>query len=235
MLVVGIETSGPSGSIALQRDGTCLQSRSLDQPGRRHAQSLVLELKEMLSANQVRARDVDAIAVSRGPGSFTGLRVGIVCAKTYSYATGCRFVAVDTFSAVAMNCPANVQDVWIVEDAQRGDLFVRRYHRKIWWEPVTPLEIVSADDWLPQRTEVETITGRGLSGCDLASVKARCLTEEDIIRPSAASIAAIGEWMLQNPDQCDAAAFDFWKASPLYVRKSAAEEQRDKKSASVNG
>lgn len=235
MLVVGIETSGPSGSIALQRDSHCLESRTLDQAGRRHAQSLVLELKEILSANQVSAQDVDAVAVSRGPGSFTGLRVGIVCAKTFSYATGCRFVEVDTFSAVAMTCPASVQDVWIVEDAQRGDLFVRRYHRQIWWQAVTPIEIVTADDWLSRRTEAETIAGRGLCGCDLTSVKACCLTDEAVIRPSAASIAAIGEWMLENPEECDAAAFDFWKAAPLYVRKSAAEEQRDKKSASLNG
>ena len=103
MLVLGIDTSGLEGSVALVRDGNCLAETSLNQLGRRHAQSLILEIGTLLEKHECTPRDVDVVAVSRGPGSFTGLRVGMVCAKTFAYATGCKFIAVDTFAAIAEN------------------------------------------------------------------------------------------------------------------------------------
>ncbi|MBC8113901.1 MAG: tRNA (adenosine(37)-N6)-threonylcarbamoyltransferase complex dimerization subunit type 1 TsaB, partial [Candidatus Saccharimonas sp.] len=116
MFVIGLDTSGLVGSVALLCDGELLGERSLGEAGRRHAQSLVLELHELLKSHGAKPRDVKAVAVSKGPGSFTGLRVGLVCAKTFAYATGCQFVAVNTFEAIADNCPTQVRDVWIVEN-----------------------------------------------------------------------------------------------------------------------
>lgn len=237
MLVIGIETSGLSGSVALNRDGHCLESRSLEQAGRRHAQTLVLELHQLLAGHHLTPREVEAVAVSRGPGSFTGLRVGMVCAKTFAYATGCRFVAVDTFAAVAMNCPPDTTDVWVVEDAQRGDLFAGRYRRGDDgdWEQASPIEMVSAEQWLPLRSPNETITGRGLLRCDLSLTRARCLTGEEIMRPGAAAVASRGERMLVHRHSATDVDFDLWKAIPFYIRPSAAEELREKRDAGVRG
>ena len=67
--------------------------------------------------------------MSVGPGSFTGLRVGVVCAKTLAYATGARLAAVDTLEAIAANSPPDVETVHVITDAQRGDLFVGTYRR----------------------------------------------------------------------------------------------------------
>ncbi len=233
MIVIGIETSGLSGSVALNRNGQCLESRSLDQVGRRHAQTLVLELQRLLAGQHLTPRDVKAVAVSRGPGSFTGLRVGLVCAKTFAYATGCQFVAVDTFAAVAMNCPSDAGDVWVVEDAQRGDLFAGRYHVREdgGWEQASPIEVVCAETWLPMRTADETITGRGLLRCDLSLTQARCLTGDDVIRPTASAVASRGERMLMDRQSAADVDFDFWKAVPFYIRQSAAEELREKQDA----
>jgi len=235
MILLGIETSGLSGSIALWRDGQCLQLRPLEQAGRRHAQALVLELQQMLSEFQIPPRDVDAVAVSRGPGSFTGLRVGLVCAKTFAYAVGCRFVAVDTFAAVAMNCPQSVRRAWIVDDAQRGDLFAGCYERSETdlWMPAGPIEIVSGEAWLPTRGATETIVGRGLLRQDLSSTAAQCLTSDEATKPTASAIACRGEQMLQHSDLFREADFDLWKAVPFYVRPSAAEEQREKRDAAA--
>lgn len=233
MIVLGIETSGLSGSVALCREGQCLQLRCLDQPGRRHAQSLVLELRQMLSEFQIRPSDVNAIAVSRGPGSFTGLRVGLVCAKTFAYVTGCQFVAVDTFATVAMNCPPDVTSAWIVDDAQRGDLFAGSYERSEdgHWIQASSIEVVPGEEWLPTRLATETVVGRGLLRQDLKSLTARCLTADEIIRPTASAVARRGEQMLTCRDMFSEIDFDLWKAVPFYIRPSAAEEQRDKRDA----
>lgn len=226
MLTLGIETSGLSGSVALSRAGQVLESRSLVQAGRRHAQSLVLEMKRLLADCAVSTKEIDAVAVSRGPGSFTGLRVGMVCAKTLAYTLNCRFVAVDTFVAVAMNCPPELRDLWIVEDAQRGDLFAGRYrYENEGWYQTEPIEIVPSETWLPQRTPEETVVGRGLLRCDLTLTTARTMAEDQFSQPVAAAIALAGERRLTSPRDLQDKDFDFWKAVPFYIRPSAAEEK----------
>lgn len=244
MLMIGLETSGFVGSLALRRDGQLLEERLLGQAGRRHAQSLVLELRELLHTHGVTPRDVQAIAVSKGPGSFTGLRVGFVCAKTFAYATGCRFVAVDTFAAIAENCPSDVNDVWVVENAQRGDFFVGRYAldnsvstSTRSWRLMAPVQIVAADEWLATRAASDTITGPGLTDHAGAISSARLLADDVIAKPRASSIARLGEQRLISdamPSIEGGSDTDFWKAVPFYFRPSAAEEQQAKRSGVVS-
>ena len=240
MLVIGLETSGFVGSIALRRDGQLLEERTLGQAGRRHAQSLVLELRELLTSYGATPQDVQAIAVSRGPGSFTGLRVGLVCAKTFAFATGCRFVAVDTFAAIAENCPSGLTKVWIVENAQRGDFFAGAYardHVTLAWQLQEPVQIVSAAEWLGSRTTCETITGPGLTDHAGSSCAARLLSDEIIAKPRASSIARLGEQRLLTPTSTSGISdndTDFWKAVPFYFRPSAAEEQQTKRKNTAN-
>lgn len=234
MFVIGLETSGLVGTVALLQAGELVAERSLGEAGRRHAQSLVLELRELLRDAGVKPGAVTTIAVSKGPGSFTGLRVGFVCAKTFAYATGCRFVAVETFAAIADNCPPDVRDVWIAENAQREELFVCRYARKAdgVWNQVAPIQTVVAAEWLGERTADETVTGPGLMSQDVSSVHARLLTDATVAKPRAATIAKLGQHKLLNHDATTPAAdFDFWQAVPFYVRPSAAEEQRARRDA----
>lgn len=106
MITLGIETSGRAGTIALVEGGTVVAERSLTASGRRHARTLVPELGELLRKTGHTPTEVDVVAVSIGPGSFTGLRVGVVCAKTFAYATGCRIIGIDTFLAVAAGMSA---------------------------------------------------------------------------------------------------------------------------------
>ncbi len=91
------------------------------------------------------------MAVSVGPGSFTGLRVGVVCAKTLAYANGCQLAAVDTLEAIAANSPADVVSVHVIADAQRGDLFVADYCRKsiVEWDRDRPPRIVAGRRVVP--------------------------------------------------------------------------------------
>ena len=238
MFVVGLETSGFVGSVALLCEGQLLEQCSLGEAGRRHAQSLVLELHDLLRSHGAMPRDVKAIAVSKGPGSFTGLRVGLVCAKTFAYATGCQFVAVDTLEAIADNCPLEVRDVWVVENAQRGDFFVGRYVRDETgssWRQSSPIQTVAAEEWLAARTADETITGPGLAHAELQAVRARLLTDETVSRPRASAIARLGQRRLLARDAASPPDdFDFWKAVPFYIRPSAAEEQRAKRSETSN-
>src|SRR5450759_3825007 len=99
MLTLAIETSGPLGSVALFESETVLGEQSLEL-GRQHGQSLIPTIRQLLTFYGKLPRDLELVAVSIGPGSYTGLRVGVVCAKTLAYAANSQLVAVDTLHAV---------------------------------------------------------------------------------------------------------------------------------------
>jgi tRNA threonylcarbamoyladenosine biosynthesis protein TsaB len=222
MLTLGIETSGPRGGIALCRGDVCIAESMLEEAPRRHAQTLVSQIAETLGRHKLRVADLDAVAVSIGPGSFTGLRVGVVCAKTLAYATGCRLAAVDTLEAIAANCPGDVDAVHVMADAQRGDLFVGTYRRRSHeeWIREGPLTIVSADRWLAERSPGDVLSGPGLA-IHAARLPGNCrLLPPPACTPQARVIAQIGWRHAERGQIADCAGLE-----PFYLRQSAAEER----------
>ena len=128
LCVVAIETSGRTASIALlniSKDGNENSDvRFLDETGRRHARSLVPELKRLLDDHHRKPAEIDCVAVAIGPGSFTGLRVGIACAKTLAWTVGCPVADVSTFEIVARQALESIDRVAVTLNAERGQLFV---------------------------------------------------------------------------------------------------------------
>ena len=224
MLILGIETSERAGQIALMRDGALLEERELPGGGRRHAQSLVAEIGSLLERHGAGPRDVGAVAVSVGPGSFTGLRVGVVCAKTFAYAAGCRLAAVGTFDVIAANAPEDVAAVWVLGDAQRGELYVGRYERGAGGEfaAAGEIRIVDGASWCAGRGAGDSVTGPGVVRWE-RELAARCRVLPDELRhPRASVVARLGAARVAA-----SGGDDVWGLEPLYVRKSAAEEKWD--------
>jgi tRNA threonylcarbamoyladenosine biosynthesis protein TsaB len=219
---LGIETSGQTGSVALFCDDELFAERQLATAGRRHAQTLLSEIQELLQAAAVPPAAVNAVAVSLGPGSFTGLRVGVVCAKTWSYATGCRIVGIETFAGFASQSPPDWSQTWVIADAQRGDYFAAEYRRdaKGEWCTTAEVAIVPGVSWLASRTPAEHIVGPGASRIAEGATPAHVVRDEWATRPSAAAIARLGRQRLLCGD-----ADDPWTLSPVYIRPSAAEEK----------
>jgi len=234
-VTLGIETSGRSGRIAIRIDSSNREERELSQAGRRHAQTLVLEIQKLLLECGLAPGDIDLVAVSEGPGSFTGLRVGVVCAKTLAWANSARLVLVDTLLAIAVESPVDVSHIDVVSDAQRGDLFVASYDRqegsdhasKTAWCRRGDVQVIPAEEWISSLVgkagQGFVVTGPGLSGAgDLLSEEIRQL-ERDHPEPAAATIAELGEAMAAQGELADPMTVE-----PFYLRKSAAEEKRDR-------
>ena len=102
MLVLGLETSGERGNAALVR-GQELVAEHWFPHGFRHARNIMAAVDEVLRRAGVDKHTVDAVAVTEGPGSFTGLRVGVTCAKTLAWLLGWRAVGVPTLEVLAQN------------------------------------------------------------------------------------------------------------------------------------
>lgn len=220
--ILGIDTSGLSGSIALLGENELVEHRSLEQTGRRHAQTLIAEIAVMMTAHDIRPSDLGAISVVRGPGSFTGLRVGMTCAKTLSYALRAPLVTVDTFDVIAAQCPQDWQEVWIVEDAQRQELYVGEYQRldRDAWELQGERQIVPMSNWLAARSEQDIIVGPGVGKIPAEATVPQIIRDTQINVPRAETVCRLAarRFAAKQFDDC-------WTAMPFYIRVSGAEEK----------
>ncbi len=224
MLILGIETSAAAGGVALMEDGRLLAERPLTAPGRKHAQTLTVEMDRLFHETGRSPADCEGVAVSIGPGSFTGLRIGVVSAKTFAYAVGCQITAVDTLQAIAEECPEDLQHIWVIADAQRGDLYVGEFHKSSGaWSRHCPIAIQPARSWCNSRKRDDVVIGPGTERW-LKDLEVHCQVLPGHLAPQAATICRLGETQIQS-----GVVADMWAIEPYYLRKSSAEEQWERR------
>lgn len=223
--ILVLETSGRVGQVAVARGGMVLATRRLDE-ARRHARDLAPAVVELLAAQGWRPRDLHAVIVSRGPGSYTGLRVGVMSAKALAYATGCGLLGVETFAAVALQAPAEATTVEVIADAQQGRVYAQRFRRATPDAPLSaegPLAIEEFAQRFDQPRVDTWVTGPGLRV--YAPRLAGWLTAaEEVWEPRPESLLRLGltRFLAGERD-------DVWAMEPLYLRPSSAEEQWERK------
>lgn len=224
-LLLGIDTSGLAGSVALSQDGVALEHRSLEQAGRRHAQTLIAEISALLTAHQFQPKDLSAVGVIHGPGSFTGLRVGVVCAKTLSYSLRIPLITVDTFDVIAAQCPSEFSAVWIVDDAQRQELYAGRYQRteRDGWRLQGERFIVPARDWLASLSKEDVVVGPGTQKLPSDITAPQIVNDPAVSLPRAETVCRLAARRFAA-----GAVDDCWTALPFYIRVSGAEEKAAK-------
>ncbi|HEY7153891.1 MAG TPA: tRNA (adenosine(37)-N6)-threonylcarbamoyltransferase complex dimerization subunit type 1 TsaB [Gemmataceae bacterium] len=215
-----LETSGRTGRVALALGDALRGERVLDE-ARRNGRDLAPAAAELLAEQGWRPRDVQAVIVSRGPGSYTGLRVGIMSAKTFAYATGCALIAVDTFAAIARQAPDTVTRVDVFADAQQDKIYVQPFARsEEGWRPLSELAIRPFADWLAAREADTAVMGPGLRKWAARLPAEVPLVDASLWEPRSASLLRIGltRYLAGERD-------DPWALEPLYLRPSSAEEQ----------
>jgi tRNA threonylcarbamoyladenosine biosynthesis protein TsaB len=126
VIVLAFDTTTRAGSVAVVRDGTVVYEAAGD-PARTHGQRLPADLMRAMEATGLDIAAVDLIAVAAGPGSFTGLRVGIATAQGLAMAHGRRVVPISVLEALAASVPDDVGAVGAWVDAQRGQVFAALY------------------------------------------------------------------------------------------------------------
>jgi len=124
--VLALETSGRVGSVALAQDRVVVAEEQYPH-GLKHAAGIVPIIDRLCRARGWMPRDIEVVYVSVGPGSFTGLRVGVTVAKALALATGAKVVAVPTADVLARNAPEGWQNVVIVLDAKRDQVYTAVY------------------------------------------------------------------------------------------------------------
>ncbi len=122
MKLLAVETATMLGGIAIM-DGTTLVAESRINVRVTHSERLMKEIDHALSLAGMKIGDIDVFGISAGPGSFTGLRVGLSTVKGLVYATGKKFVSVPTLEAFAWNVPFSDRMVCPMLDARRKEVY----------------------------------------------------------------------------------------------------------------
>jgi tRNA threonylcarbamoyladenosine biosynthesis protein TsaB len=214
-----LETSGRVARVGLARDGAVARAAELDT-SRRHAREMVPTIDAMLRAESLRPTDLTGAMVSRGPGSYTGLRVGLATAKALAYATGCELRAVPTFAAIAEQTSVAARQVWVIADALQKQIYIQRFDRtEAGWTPFQELCIGAVDEWLNWLLAGVSVSGPGV-GAYANSIPQSCVLVAEADREARVeSVLTVGLRLAPLTKN------ELFALEPLYLRGSSAEEK----------
>lgn len=223
-LILAVETATPVTSVALLR-GEVLVAEKTAAAGVDASVTLLAMLDELFEGDPSRLDAVDAFAVSIGPGSFTGLRIGVATLKGLAFGRPHRAVAVSTLEALAEAAQTFDRPVVPVLDARRGEIYAAAFERRgPTWTTLVP-EGVYLPEELAQRIPVRcTLAGEGAALCGDALRKA---LGDGVVVPAspcearARFVGALAARALARGEGCDAADL-----VPHYLRRAEAEVKR---------
>ncbi len=236
MLTLAFDTSGFAGSVAVL-DGSRPLEEIVLEADRGSARTLAPAIDQALKRAGIEPVQIKLVATTVGPGSFTGLRVGVTTAKTFAYAVGAEVLGIGTLEAIALGVPPELlvgrpREIHAVLNAQRRELFVGRFRFTGADIPVCqpyelptltriePDKIITADEWLARLAIGTLVTGGGVAKLEErlpAGVLAVPLSD----RQPRASVVGRLAWRDYQAGRRD----DLWKLAPVYLRPSYAEEK----------
>ncbi|NRB59943.1 MAG: tRNA (adenosine(37)-N6)-threonylcarbamoyltransferase complex dimerization subunit type 1 TsaB [Winogradskyella sp.] len=128
--ILNIETATTNCSVSLSKDGEILVLKEDNSAGYSHAETLHVYINDVFNDAKLNRKDVDAIAVSKGPGSYTGLRIGVSSAKGLSYALNKPLISVDTLESLAHQVKIDDGHIVPMLDARRMEVYSAIYNHK---------------------------------------------------------------------------------------------------------
>ena len=126
--ILSIETSTTNCSVSLSFEGETLVLKEDNNVNYSHAESLHVFIDEVIRTANIEKSQLDAIAVSKGPGSYTGLRIGVSAAKGLAFALNIPLISVSTLKALAMQCKIESGYIVPMLDARRQEVYSSVYN-----------------------------------------------------------------------------------------------------------
>ncbi|MBI2923347.1 MAG: tRNA (adenosine(37)-N6)-threonylcarbamoyltransferase complex dimerization subunit type 1 TsaB [Planctomycetes bacterium] len=216
MFLIGIESSGPRGGVALA-DGEDLLEEIAFEEGMVHGRELMPALDRMLRKAGIGPRDLELVAVDVGPGSYTGVRVGVAAAKMLAYAIGCPAAPIVSTDVLAENAEDVEDDLCPIIDARWEQVYAALYRRDWVW-----LRTEGPAAWRPEELAARlppetTVFGSGLDRYGAVFRRWR-KGDAGLAVPRASVVARLGWQALQA-----GATVPCMSLAPLYLRPTEAE------------
>ncbi len=217
MRILAIETSAATGSAAVLDDEGLVAEKDFGE-GARHGRDLLPTIDALLGGDPA---SVDLVAVSAGPGSYTGLRVGITFAKTLGVQSGTPVVSVSSLDVIAANV-AEERPLCVVVDARLGQVYVARYD--VARKKVLNDAVLSPSEAAAGLSREVLVVGDGLvRHRDVFAAVATVVDDETLWRPRAANVSRLGlaKFKEQGTEDADGLV-------PQYLRRPQAEVRWEK-------
>lgn len=225
MLILGIETSTPVCGIALVDGDTVCAHYTLDL-GIHHSEHLFPMIQRVLADRHIQMADLDGIAIASGPGSFTGLRIGMASAKSLCLSAQVPMVGVSTLAGMAFSVGCEGLPVGAMLDARRNQVYAGVYTFEA-GQFVSQLAdcALAIEDVLDLLPTPLMLVGDGV-WAHVEAIKKRFgtqafLARKELGQPHAGAIALLGKNKIENGEAVDLDAFE-----PQYLRASQAEQVR---------
>ena len=223
-LILCIETGTDVCSVGIARDGELLSLRESDE-GRDHARKVGVFVDELLRETEIAPEDLDAVAVGKGPGSYTGLRIGVSFAKGLCYGLQKPLVAVGSLDALAEvareDYEAGILSVDGWEDARRMEVYAQVFDADGRPQSEVSAEVIDAESFAAFRSQGRpfVIFGSGARKCADVLPDAKLVE----VTPSARGLARLAQQALDEGRTVDIAYFE-----PLYLKDFVVTTSRKK-------
>jgi tRNA threonylcarbamoyladenosine biosynthesis protein TsaB len=223
MKVVGIDTSTASGSVGLTEDDEVIAEHFLKTPVT-HSERLLDSIELVLREARWTMEDVEGWAISAGPGSFTGLRIGVSTVKGLAFATEKPVVRVPTLDALASQISATPYLICPILDARKREVYTAfyRYEEDLSLGRRSAYQAVGPDDLVKRIGERTIFIGDGVK--TYGNFLRRSLPSFAVFPPSDLNVlhgGRVAQWglgPLRRKEHSDLSAF-----VPIYIRPSEAE------------
>jgi len=212
--ILAIETATRAASVAVVFDGKVLAENVRESP-QSFSETLMPQVEDVIKASGA-FENLDAVAVSIGPGSFTGLRIGLATAKALAYAWNVKIIGVPTLSAMAYNFPA--AKVLPLIDAQKNRAYCQLFEK---FSPLSKLEIKPINEAVTALEQIDDeifLCGDVLHKIKIPLPPNVKLAPPNFRMPRASCVALCGEDLIAAGELANVMNLE-----PLYIRRAEAE------------
>ena len=210
--ILNIETATKNCSVSIAENGKTIICNQIAEEGYSHAERLHVFIEESIAAAGITFKDLVAVAVSQGPGSYTGLRIGVSAAKGLGYALEIPLIAVDTLQALAAQ--ATIENGLIVPmlDARRMEVYSAIFSNKLEVKRAIIAEVITEASF-QEYNETLYFVGDCADKCKEVLSQSNFVFLEDIKYPSANEMSALSYAKFLKNDFADVAYFE-----PYYLK-----------------
>lgn len=210
--ILNIETATKNCSVALAKDGAVIALAEYAGDGYLHAEKLHVFINDVLAKAGIIYNDLHAVAVSMGPGSYTGLRIGVSAAKGLCYTLGIPLIAIDTLELLARKITADEGVIIPLIDARRMEVYSAVYSTEYTKIRETQAEIITHESFAGYEGIIH-FTGDGAAKCKEVLNNSRFVYHDLVIYPSANEMGGLSYDKYKKSDTVDVAYFE-----PYYLK-----------------
>ncbi|MFE3866804.1 tRNA (adenosine(37)-N6)-threonylcarbamoyltransferase complex dimerization subunit type 1 TsaB [Flavobacterium sp. LS2P90] len=210
--ILNIETATKNCSVALAREGKTILCKEIAEEGYSHAERLHVFIEEIIAEAGITVNDLVAIAVSQGPGSYTGLRIGVSAAKGLSYALDIPLIAVDTLKTLASQAVVSNGLIIPMIDARRMEVYSAIFTPNLERKRAILAEIITEDSF-NDIEETVYFVGDCSEKCKTVLTKENFIFLDEIKYPSAKEMSLLSFEKYKTGDTADVAYFE-----PYYLK-----------------